>query len=76
MFADFLCIRITEAGYFLQGLAAEVEAIQALVVSQETAGGAKAINEDRAARGFKPLEVQPEPLPCMLLPLQFVAQLA
>ncbi len=41
----------------MQGLAAEVEAIQALVVSQETAKGGDAINEDRGTRGFPPLEV-------------------
>lgn len=35
-----------------------MEAIQALAVSQETAKGGDAINEDRAARGFAPLEVQ------------------
>lgn len=38
-------------------MAAEVEAIQALVVSAETAAGAAPINDDRAVRGFPPLEV-------------------
>jgi phosphopantetheine adenylyltransferase len=42
----------------LQGLAAEVEAIQALVVSEETAAGLGPINEDRRERGFTPLEVR------------------
>lgn len=45
-------------GCLLQGLAAEVEAIQALVVSQETAAGLGPINEDRGERGFTPLKVQ------------------
>lgn len=34
-----------------------MEAIQALVVSAETAAGAPPINDDRIARGFPPLEV-------------------
>jgi hypothetical protein len=42
----------------LQGMAAEVEAIQALVVSEETAAGLGPINEDRKERGFPPLEVR------------------
>jgi hypothetical protein len=35
-----------------------VEAIQALVVSEETAAGLGPINQDRKERGFTPLEVQ------------------
>ncbi len=40
-------------------MAAEVEAIEALVVSAETAAGAAPINEDRVSRGFAPLQVLP-----------------
>lgn len=42
-----------------------MEAIQALVVSEETAAGLQPINDDRQQRGFPPLEVR------MLLPLCF-----
>ena len=41
----------------LQGMAAEIEDIQALVVSEETAKGADAINDARRQRGFAPLAV-------------------
>lgn len=42
----------------MQGLAAEVAEIEALVVSSETAKGAAPINEDRQQRGFAPLQVK------------------
>ena len=41
----------------MQGMAAEIEEIQALVVSEETTKGADAINEARRERGFAPLAV-------------------
>ena len=39
----------------LQGMAAEIEDMQALVVSEETSKGADAINNARRERGFAPL---------------------
>jgi len=41
----------------LQGMAAEIEDMQALVVSEETSKGADAINDARRERGFAPLAV-------------------
>lgn len=56
-----LRVHVTDKDCCRQGLAAEVEAIQALVVSEETAAGLGPINEDRRERGFAPLEVQFSP---------------
>ena len=59
-FTDLISMRTSQARLASeQGMAAEVEAIEALVVSAETAAGAAPINEDRANRGFAPLQVPP-----------------
>ena len=41
----------------MQGMAADIEEMEAIVVSMETKSGAEAINTERRKRGYAPLAV-------------------